>query len=163
MDQRVKLNGIDELTAKLQGLKYDVQKKGGRFALRKAAQVIRDQARANALALDDPRTANKIAANITERWNNRLNKTTGDLGFRIGVLGGARNYSDYGDFKTGKSATGNPGGDTFYWRFLEFGTQNMPAQPFMVPAIEASSQKAADVFTSYFGPAIDRALKRVGK
>lgn len=161
MDQRVKLNGIEELNAKLRGLKYDVQKKGGRFALRKAAQVIRDQARANALTLDDPRTATNIAANITERWNSKLNKRTGDLGFRVGVLGGARNYSDYGEIKTGKSASQNPGGDTFYWRFLEFGTQHMAAKPFMRPAIEASAQKAADVFTDYFGPAIDRALKRV--
>lgn len=163
VDFSVKLTGVDELAKKLEGLKYEVAKKGGRFALRKAAQAVRDQARQNARALDDPATANVIAKNITERWNGRLNKMTGDLCFRIGVLGGARNYSEYGELTTGKSATDNPGGDTFYWRFLEFGTEKAPAKPFMRPAIEASGQKAADIFVTYMGPAIDRALKRSGK
>lgn len=162
-DFSVKMNGVDELAKKLQGLKYDVAKKGGRFALRKAAQVVRDQVRQNAAALNDAKTVEEIAKNVQERWNNRFNKTTGDLAFRVGILGGARDYSAYGELKTGKNASNNPGGDTFYWRFLEFGTEKMAARPFMRPAIEATGQKAADVFTAYMGPAIDRALRKAGK
>jgi len=29
----------------------------------------------------------------------------------------------------------NKGGDTFYWRFLEFGTKSIKARPFMRPAM----------------------------
>jgi HK97 gp10 family phage protein len=149
----VTLNGIDELNAKLAGLKYDVQKKGGRFALRKAAQVIRDQARANARQVDDAETGRNIATNIIEKWNGRLNKTTGDLGFRVGVNQGAVLQ------KNPNKAGGAP---TPHWRLLEFGTEKMAARPFMVPAMQQAAQAATDKFISTMGPAIDRALKRSG-
>lgn len=161
--QSVKMEGVEALSKRLEGLKYDVSKKGGRFALRKAAQVVRDAARQNALRLDDAKTSEVIAKNIQEKWNGRLNKTTGNLGFRIGVLGGARDYSAYGELTTGKSASGNPGGDTFYWRFVEFGTQKVRARPFMRPAIENNSQKATDTFIVEFGRALDRALRKAPK
>lgn len=159
-DFSVKMDGIEALSKRLDGLKYDASRKGGRFALRKAAQVIRDMAKQNAMQLDDPKTSEVIARNIQERWNSRLNKTTGNLGFRVGVLGGARDYSAYGELTTGKSASANPGGDTFYWRFVEFGTQKVRARPFMRPAIENGSQKATDVFITEFGRALDRALRK---
>jgi HK97 gp10 family phage protein len=161
-DFSVKMTGVDELSKKLEALSYDMKKKGGRYALRKAAQIIRDQAKLNALALNDPRTSEVIAKNITEKWNGRLNKQTGDLGFRVGVLGGARDYSAYGELKTGKSASDNPGGDTFYWRFLEFGTEKAAARPFLRPAMDAA-QKATDTFIAEYGKSIDRAMKRAGK
>lgn len=157
----VKLDGIEALSKRLDGLKYDAQKKGGRYALRKAAQVVRNQAIINAQAVNDPRTWNTIAKNVVERWNARFNKATGDLSFRVGVLGGARDYSAYGEIKGNDRS--NPGGDTFYWRFVEFGTEHSPARPFMRPAIEQSAQKATDTFISEFNRALDRALKKAQK
>lgn len=162
-DISVSMEGVDALKKKLEGLSYDMSKKGGRFALRKAAQVIRDKARQNAISLNDPKTSEVIAKNITEKWNGRLNKTTGDLGFRIGVLGGARDYSASGEITTGRSASENPGGDTFYWRFLEFGTEKMAARPFMVPAMNQAAQAATDKFIASYSQALDRALKKMGK
>lgn len=156
-DFTVKMNGVDELNAKLQGLKYDMQKKGGRFALRRAAQVVRDAARQGARRVDDSATGRSIAANITEKWNGRLNRQTGDLGFRVGVSQGAV-LPKKGE-KPDESATG----PTPHWRLLEFGTEKMRARPFMVPAMESSAQKATDTFISEFDRAIDRALKRAGK
>lgn len=163
MVTEVRMTGVDELVKKLESLKYDMKKKGGRFALRKAAQVIRDQARRNAQALDDPASPEVIAKNITEKWNGRINKRTGDLGFRVGVLGGARDYSAHGEITTGKNASGNPGGDTFYWRFLEFGTEKSSARPFMRPAMEQSVQAATDAFIRNYQAAIDRALRKAAK
>lgn len=64
---------------------------------------------------------------------------------RVGVLGGAKAPAiQSGEFK-GKGK-GNPGGDTYYWRFLEFGTENMPAHPFMRPAQDnnAATNKFAE-------------------
>ena len=149
----VKLNGVDALVAKLDALKYETRYKGGRFALRKAAQVIRNKARESASALDDAETGRNIADNITEKWNNRLFKRTGDLGFRVGVQGGAK-----------VTVKGNPDGGakspTPHWRLLEFGTENMAARPFMRPAGEQSAQAATDEFIRQYGKAIDRAIKK---
>lgn len=153
-DFSVQMTGLDALTKKLDGLKYDAQKKGGRFALRKAAQVVRDAARQNAQTVDDSETGRSIAKNINERWNGRLNKSTGDLGFRVGVSGGAKlpkNNTDEG-----------AGGPTPHWRLLEFGTEKMAARPFFGKALAENAQKATDVFIDQFGRAIDRALKKAG-
>jgi HK97 gp10 family phage protein len=152
----VKMEGVDALVAKLESIKYDVKYKGGRSALRKAAQVIRNAARQNIQAHDDPETGRSIAKNITEKWNGRLFKASGDLGFRVGVQGGAK-VLDKDNSDTGA------GGPTPHWRFLEFGTEKNKAFPFLVPAMNANVQKAADVFIREYGRAIDRALKKAAK
>ena len=159
----VSVTGLPELVAKLDGLKEETQRKGGRFAMRKAAQVIRDQARKNAEALNDPETPESIAKNIVERFSPRRFKRSGDLLFRIGVLGGARDYSAYGEITTGKSATNNPGGDTFYWRFLELGTSKHQAQKPIRNAADQSAQQATDTFIREYNKAIDRALRKAAK
>lgn len=151
----VTMNGVDELSKKLEGLKYDVQKKGGRFALRKAAQVVRDAARQNAQTVDDSETGRSIARNITEKWSSRYNKSTGNLMFRVGVTGGAKLPKDNVDE--------GPGGPTPHWRLLEFGTEKMRARPFFAKAMPENAQRATDTFISEFGRALDRALKKMGK
>lgn len=155
-DFEVRMEGLDALTAKLEGLKYDIAKKGGRFALRKAAQVVRDAARQNARQIDDPQTAADIAKNVTERWSNRYNKQTGDLKFRVGIQGGA------GGNKTGAQLAGLPGGDTRHWRHVEFGTEKTAAQPFFVRSMMQNAQQATNVFIREYVRAIDRALKKAG-
>ena len=164
-----KLEGVDALQMKLKGLSNDLQYKGGRAALRKAANIVRDAAIAGAETIDDHATASHIAKNIVVRWSSKLFKQTGDLGFRIGVLGGARQtsqaYKDLGIEKgRGKD---NPGGDTFYWRFIEFGVHNafgkgidIPARPFMRPALENNADKAISTFIEEWDKSIDRVLKR---
>lgn len=152
----VKMNGVEELAKRFEGLRYDMLKKSGRFALRKAAQVIRDQARSNASRVDDPETGKSIAANITEKWNGRFNKATGDLAFRIGVQGGAVFP------ERGETVDYSAGAKTPEWRAVELGTEKMAARPFMVPAMEQASQKATDAFIVNYGKGLDRALKRLG-
>lgn len=152
----VKMNGVEELSKKLKGLKYDIAKKGGRFALRKAANVIAKQAQDNAQRVDDSSTGRSIARNIVAKWNGRLNKRTGDLGFRIGVNQGAVLP------KKGETPDESASGPTPHWRLLEFGTEKMAARPFMVPAMAQAAQGATDEFISQFDKAIDRALKKAG-
>ena len=81
---------------------------------------------------------------------------------------GSKSYADTTENKrmgrVGKSyKTGgdkdNPGGDTWYWRLIEFGTVKMPAKPFMRPAIAAKEQEAAAVFISTFKKLLDKAVK----
>ncbi len=148
------LTGVDELMGKLESISDDMKRKGGRAALRKAANVIANRAKANAQRLDDPETGRSIADNIAVRWNGREFKRNGNLAFRIGVLHGAvlRKHPD--------KAKNAP---TPHWRLLEFGTENMRAQPFMRPAAENSAAEASNTFVVEYGKAIDRAIARAAK
>jgi len=159
------IEGLEALQSKLQTIGVDMQKKGGRAALRAAARVVRNKAIDGAQTIDDADSRESIAKNIVERWNGRVNKQSGgdDLAFRVGVLGGARDYSKQGEIKTGKNAKGNPGGDTFHWRFVEFGTEKMAAHPFMRPALESSGGDVVDTFVKEYDKALDRALRRAAK
>lgn len=156
-----KINGLDELQAKLKSVSEDTQKKGGRFALRKAAQVIQAKAKQNAGRVNDPATPEEIAKNIAIRWSGKHFKSTGDLMFRVGVLGGAKGFAAASGEVKGRGK-GNPGGDTYYWRFLEFGTSKMAAQPFLRDAMESNSEAISE-FVNQYNIAIDRAIKRAAK
>ena len=148
------LIGLDSLLGKLDAVKYETKRKGGRAALRKAAVVVAEKAKARARLLDDAETGRAIADNIALRWNGRLFKRTGDLGFRVGVLHGAV-LKDGGDLSANSP--------TPHWRLLEFGTEKMPAQPFMRPALEENISEATAVFVTEYEKAIDRAIKRAAK
>lgn len=153
------ITGLDSLLGKLEEISYDVKRKGGRSALRKAAQELAGKAKENALKIDDPSTPESIANNITLRWNGRLFKRTGDLGFRVGVLGGARIPKS----KPKGTDPGGPGGDTRYWAFVEFGTERARSQPFMRKALADNISQITNTFVSEYEKAIDRAIKRAAK
>lgn len=148
------LIGVEAIEAKLKKVAHDVRYKGGRFALRKAAQVVRDDAKARAKRLDDPKTPADISANIVERWSGRQFKRTGDLMFRVGVMGGA------GGNKPTEEFAGLPGKDTRHWRHIEFGTERAAAKPFMRPALKENIGKATDTFMTEYSKALDRAIRR---
>lgn len=177
---QVTLKGVGELNAKLQRLSKDVQFKGGRSALRAGAMEIASQMRANAANINDPKTAEEIAKNVAVRFSPKTFSETGNLKFRVGILGGARapagskqakaterrrnrkggaSLEDLGEI-AGKGSS-NPGGDTYYWRFIEFGTEKIPAQPFVRPALPQAAQRASDAFTSSLDKVLDRAIKKL--
>lgn len=150
MSKRSKITGLDELKKNLKKVSDDIAYKGGRSALRSAANVIRKEAKLRAERLDDPATPERIADNIVVRWDGKKFKKTGNPAFRVGVMGGAKNDDE--KKKIGK------GGDTFYWRFLEFGTAKMAAKPFMRPAMDASQQEAVDKFVGAYKKQLDKVL-----
>ena len=150
------LSGIDSLVSKLESVTYDMKRKGGRSALRKAAQLIADKAKEGALRLDDPATGRSIAKNIALRWNGKLFKASGNLGFRVGVLHGAK-IEKKGNPDEGAS------GPTPHWRLLEFGTEKMAAQPFMRKALAENISEATSTFLTEYEKAIDRAIRRAAR
>ncbi len=156
MDDGVDFNltGMDSLLGKLSEISDDLRRKGGRAALRRAGNVIADKARANARQLDDISTGRSIANNVALRWNGRLFKQTGNLGFRIGVAHGA---------VLQKLPDKSVNAPTPHWRLLEFGTEKMKAQPFMRPAAESSIDQVVNTFGTEYELAIDRAIKRARK
>ncbi|USS54852.1 HK97-gp10 family putative phage morphogenesis protein [Pseudomonas kermanshahensis] len=146
--------GLDSLLGKLEEVSFDVRRKGGRAALRKAAQVVVQKAKEGAERIDDKATGRSISDNIVLRWNGRLFKRTGDLGFRIGVLHGAV-LKDGGDLSSNAP--------TPHWRLIEFGTEKMPAAPFMRPALADNISQVTNTFVTEYEKAIDRAIRRAAK
>ncbi|AKX43988.1 hypothetical protein AKN87_01835 [Thiopseudomonas alkaliphila] len=172
MSQPFKLQGVEEVLAKLETVKQEAKGKSARFALRKAAQLVLASAKSGAQAVDNPKTPNNIASNLVIRLDGKRFKKTGDHLFKVGVLGGAKQYAETKDNvrkgRVGKryaigGSKKNPGGDTFYWRFLEFGTAKMPPKPFMRKALASNIDSATQEFSLHFKRAIDRAVKRAEK
>ncbi|WP_444942715.1 HK97-gp10 family putative phage morphogenesis protein [Microbulbifer sp. ZKSA006] len=143
---------MDEVIADLQALQKDVKKKAARFALRKAAMLVLDDAVTNAKKVDDPASVSVISENIALRFDNKHFKATGELKFRVGVLGGAKT-------KNKKFSENLPGHGTQHWRLLEFGTEHMPAQPIMRPALTSNIDNA----TTEFARELDKWLQRYAR
>lgn len=179
-DRRFMLQGLDALLKKMNAVSDEIKFKGGRFALRKAANLVASEVKKGAAVIDDPKTREQIQKNVAVRFGSKSFRRTGNLVFRVGILGGARatgrealrsarrrrgkgiaSLESLGEL-AGKGK-GNPGGDTWHWRFVEFGTRKTGARPFMRPALERNIQAATDTFIREAERAIDRAVKRGGK
>lgn len=148
----VELKGLDELRRKLRGIPADLEKKGFRSAMRKAANIVRDAAVANANAIDDPATKESIAKNIMVKFSPRAYKRNKDIMFRVGVTGGAKE-------KKGLEPA-NKGGNTTHWRYLELGTNKARARAFMLPALRESAAKVLDESVAEISKAIDKAVAK---
>lgn len=139
------IKGLAEVLGKLKVLEQEPRKKTTRFALRKAANLVRDAAQANAAKFDDPTTESNISEAIAVKNDTRYARTTGDFKMSVGVKGGAK------------------AGSVSHWRFLEFGTSKMAARPFMRPAMESNTDAATGEFVRQFEKAITRAVKKANK
>jgi len=162
MTVEIKVHGLDEIERKLKSLPEKLGRNAMRRALRKGANVIRDAARMNAKRVDDPYTKyNQIWKNIVVKGGGRKQeKSQGGPSMRVGVLGGARDMRAYGEhFGAGR---GNPGGDTWYWRLVEFGTSETRAKPFMTPAMIEKAQAAYDAIATDAIKQLDKELSKLG-
>lgn len=129
-----KLDGVDKVIDELSKLSKKVQRKTSVNATRRAMVPVRNAAKANVQKLDDPKTKNKIYRNIAIQQRSRIGRRIGGVAMSVGIRGGGR-----------KGGTG-AGGDTFYWRFLDFGTAKTRAKPFLRPAFgESQQQQAIDI------------------
>src|SRR5699024_2178586 len=134
-----------ELERTLRQLPAKLQKRAVKSAARKGANVIKKAAQQNAKRFDDPATASKVWKEITVRAGKR--RRNGDVVMRVGVKGGAKRYvNNKENRRLGRVGGSYEGpGAVYYWRFLEFGTSKMRAQPFMRPAMSEHWHKAMDV------------------
>ena len=162
-----------DVVKRLKGLNEKMQKTEARKAARKAMQVVRKAAVTNAQGIDDPDTKDqRIWKNISVQYSPRQSKRVGGVVMRVGVKGGARQYSTTKEnvrrglaklydksqnkwYKTLGDA-GNPGGDTWYWRFLEFGTSKMGARPVLQQALAENTQQVTDVVVGEIKLSLDK-------
>lgn len=154
LDASFNLEGVDEALGKMKQVAELPRKNSTRFALRKAAAIVRENVVSRAERLDDPTTTESIAANVVVRYDGKHFRQSGDMKMSVGILGGSTSR-----FKN----QANPGGDTYYWRFLEFGTSKMQAQPFMRPGLDESIEPATDEFLLHFEKALTRAIRRANR
>ena len=138
----VKVTGLKELGQALENLGRKTKNKLGAKAMRKGGAIIRDQARANAPLLK---------VKVPHRKRGTLKKAIvastkpqKDGSVRTIIFVRTLKNSKILEFKgkTGKSGAYNPN-DPFYWRFVEFGTSKMPAQPFLRPAFSSKKEQAS--------------------
>lgn len=169
-DLQLKVPRTDRLMAALTALPDKVQKKIAKSATRKGATVVRKAAVANAKRIDDPRTAERIWKNVVVQEATKTGKRMGGIYMRVGVRGGAKQYSNTTENRrkgrVGKSyktngSSANPGGDTWYWRFIEFGREGVKAQPFMRPALENNAQKVFDTIAVEMQKGLDKLINEV--
>jgi len=156
MSVEFNIEGLDEVQEKLKRLANPrLMKNAARRSMRKAMAIVRDAARANAKGIDDPETAEKIWKNIAIAAGKTRNPT--EVVMRVGVRGGAAQNAN-----TDRSALSKlSGGVTTYWRYLEFGSVNMPATPFMRPALQNNIQAVTNSFAENFNKEIDKELAKL--
>ena len=139
-----------DLSSRLASLSSPTKiKKAVRPALRKAGTPMCKQLRATYKRIDRIITPNqKIYMNVdllsakTKRHSE---------GVRIGIRGGAKYAKN----------TGARGGDTYYWRFLEFGTRRgnrIRARRYARNIFDANYARSTDLFADEFGKQLDKLL-----
>ncbi|NIE95184.1 HK97 gp10 family phage protein [Acinetobacter sp. Tr-809] len=149
----VEITGLDDVKNRLQRLAKPRKARSiARKAARQAMNIVRDAARLNAKAIDDPDTREKIWKNIKVSPGKSKNKDA--VIMRVGVDGGAAMNAN----SDRQALAAKPGGNTTYWRFLEFGTSKMPATPFMRPALATNIQQVTNKFAEVFDAELDKEL-----
>lgn len=141
-----KIEGLDAALAKLRAVRKEVSIKGVKAAATRAMRIVRDAARARSKGLNDPATASTIWKEIQTRVNTKAGKREGGVVVQVGVRGGAKPRK--GDEDTG------------HWRFLELGTSQMAAQPFMRPALADNVAAVTAKFVAELEPQIDKAVAK---
>lgn len=147
---KVTVSGIDELKRALADLPGKIRRKVLVKALRAGAKEVQKAARAAVPVLSVPspfRTRGLLKRKISVRVS-KESRRAGNVGVFVNVKPAP---------KTARGAK-NPL-DTYYWRFVEFGTKKMTARPFMAPAAEALPQALA-AFEREAIPAIEALNKR---
>lgn len=169
MESIAHLSGVSDLTEKLERIgSPKMAKKLASRAARKAMNIVKKAAVSNAKLIDDVDTSEQISRNITVRASRVRNSN--EIVMKVGVRGGARHYvsskENVRSGRAGKSyktlgSKNNPGGDTWYWWFVELGTNYSRAIPFLRPAMNNNIEAVTDTFTSTFKAGIEEELNKV--
>ncbi|HHA2449618.1 TPA: HK97-gp10 family putative phage morphogenesis protein [Stenotrophomonas maltophilia] len=165
MAEQVKIDGLDGLLGSMREAPKAIQGRAVQAGMRKGGNVIRDDARRRA-----PKASRFMASQIVTRRANARSRQRAGVGqggeyFTIGVKTGRRRK--YANTKRNRRR-GRVGkvyeeaGWAYYWRFKEFGTKKMRAEPFLTPAGEAKGPEAAQVIINETWAALDKQLKKDG-
>lgn len=172
-DVTVKIQGLDELKALLQGLPAKLRRRALRNALAAGARIVRDAARQRTPVINagspavakGHRKPGTVRDAIVVRTSKQATKA-GDVGVFVNVrpakgakfrtttrsvLGIAKIKQRHVVRATQRGAKSPK--DPFYWRFLEFGTKRSREFSFLRPAA-AKLSAALEKFKAVLGPQI---------
>lgn len=96
-------------------------------------QIVMADAKDRASRVDDPQTRNYVPQNIAMVEKKKLGAELGAAVISVGVR---------------KSKSGQRGGNTFYWWWVELGTEHSQAQPFMRNALSSNREAVFKEFLS---------------
>lgn len=163
MSSTVQVKGLSELLKNMEQLPRElVSKRGGlvRSALFKAAKTVRDEAKQRA-----PRDTGALQANVVTVRDKDPQATGASERYAVTVK--KKRWTGKAKAKAKKTAGGKidyrKSGDAFYWRFVEFGTSKMRAQPFLRPAFESQKDAALDEFKQSLATGIQRTVRKMNK
>lgn len=148
IDINLDFSGLDEIARDLETLSRAENNKVLRDATRAGAEVLREEVIQRA-----PERTGKMKKNVvilTQKSRRR-----GEISSGVHIRG--RNL------RTGNSDNSMKASDprnAFYWRFVELGTVNMPAHPFVRPAFDTRQEQAAQVAMERMNRAIDEVLSK---
>ncbi|ELY3999432.1 HK97 gp10 family phage protein [Cronobacter sakazakii] len=148
IDINLDFSGLDEIARDLETLSRAENNKVLRDATRAGAEVLREEVIQRA-----PERSGKLKKNVvilTQKSRRR-----GEISSGVHIRG--RNM------RTGNSDNSMKASDprnAFYWRFVELGTVNMPAHPFVRPAFDTRQEQAAQVAMERMNRAIDEVLSK---
>lgn len=108
-----------------------IAKKALRKAARDAMKPVKDTAKANA-PVDTGLLKSDFAISTKIK--------DGTVYAKVGVIGGAKENPE----------------TPWYFRLQEFGTKDIPAKPFMLPALESNAQNVLDILTAELKEALDK-------
>lgn len=163
MANEVTLSGLDDLLEELQDLPRELSSKNGgivRRALYQGAKIVREEATRRA-----PKQSGNLAKNIIMVRDRQPQRANANERYLVGVRGGARKKlirQRSKDKLTGRT-TYVEQGNAFYWRYVEFGTNKMPARPFLRPAMAARSQEALNTVIEGIQKGIFTAQRKVAR
>lgn len=141
-------SGFKELAEAMQALPQRVATNALRRSVAAGARVIRDEAKMRApvdtgeMRRDIKIKRERVAAGLSARYSVFVLS-----GKASRIAGKARNVDK----------------NSFYWRFIEFGTAKMSAKPFMRPAFEAKKTEAVQKIADSLGEAIEHEAEALAK
>jgi HK97 gp10 family phage protein len=145
------LTGFKELAAALRALGPKVVRNGLRSAVSAGAAVVRNEARQRA-----PVDTGEMRRDIQiKRERDSQGGDSVSARYSVFVRSGKQSRL------SGKGR--NVQKDSFYWRYVEFGTSKMAAKPFLRPAFEAKKEAAVQAIGDRLGERIEAAAKELTK
>ncbi len=147
MDFSLDFSGLADIARDLETLSRAENNKVLRDATRAGAEVMRD-----AVVERAPERTGKLKKNVvvlTQRSKRR-------------EIISVSTFVD-GTCEPGNSDNSMKASDprnAFYWRFVELGTINMPAHPFIRPAFDTTEELAAQIAIQRMNQAIDEVLSK---
>lgn len=148
IDFGLDFSGLNDIAKDLETLSRAENNKVLRNATRAGAEILKDEV----IALAPERTG-KMRKNVVVLT--QKSKRRGEISSGVHIRGVNPNTGNSDNSMKAK----NPH-NAFYWRFVEMGTVNMPAHPFVRPAFDTAQEMASEAALRRMNTAIDEVLSK---